>query len=101
MLTREEHQRKLAAILEKPEPAFISEVVSELSENYAGLIADHTVQSEQLSKAEKDKQELIQQNMKLFLKIGTGEPKDNEPNLEEKPKKRSFEDLIGKDGHIL
>ena len=101
MLSREEHAGILASILEQPEAANVSEMVTQLAENYAGVLADAAVNTEQITTLKKQNEDLVQQNMKLFLKVGTGDPKDDAPVLEEEKPVLRFDDLIKEDGHIF
>ena len=101
MLSREEHACILASILEQPDAANVSEMVTQLAENYAGVLADAAVNSEQIVTLKKQNEDLIQQNMKLFLKVGAGDPKDDAPVLEEEKPVLRFDDLIKEDGHIF
>ena len=92
----------LASILEQPEAANVSEMVTQLAENYAGVLADAAVNTEQITTLKKKQNEdLIQQNMKLFLKIGQGEPQDDTPKLEEERPVLKFDDLVNDNGHIF
>lgn len=101
MLSREEHAGILAKILEQPDSANVSEMVTQLAENYAGVLADNAVNTEQIATLKKQNDDLIQQNMKLFLKIGQGEPQDTAPEMPEERPILRFDDLVNENGHIF
>ncbi len=101
MLSREQHAQLLAAILENPDTANVSEQVTQLAENYAGILAENKMNSEQLAAIKKQNDELVQQNMKLFLKIGQSDPQDNEPDIPDERPVLRFEDLVNDNGHIF
>lgn len=101
MLSREQHAEILAKILEQPDSANVSEMVTQLAENYASVLADSAVNGEQIATLKKQNDDLVQQNMKLFLKIGQGEPQDDTPKLEEERPVLKFDDLVNDNGHIF
>ena len=100
MLNREQHAQLLAAILENPDTANVSEQVTQLAENYAGILSENKMNSEQLEAIKKQNDELVQQNLKLFLKIGQSDPPDNEPDIPEERPVLRFDDLVNDNGHI-
>ena len=102
MLTREEHAQRLAKILEsKEDPALASDILAELSENYAAVLAEHKLAADHENTLKKQNDELVKQNMNLFLKIGTAEPKENRVEVPDERKPIRYEDLIKENGHIL
>lgn len=101
MLSREQHAQLLARILENPDTANISEQVTELAENYASALAENALNSEQVTALKKQNDDLAQQNMKLFLKIGTADPEPDQPDMEEERPVLRFEDLVNDNGHIF
>lgn len=101
MLSREEHKQLLTRLLESPEPANISDAVTQLADNYAEVLADLAINRETSDSLRRQNDDLVQQNMKLFLKIGEGEPKDDQIEIPEEKKVLRFDDLVNESGHIF
>lgn len=98
MMTREAHAQVLASILEgSADRATTSEAVTTLSEDYAAALADSSVLGAKVAALETENARLIDQNMKLFLKVGSVPPPEpeqkDEPNL-------TFENLFDADGNL-
>ena len=96
-MTREEHAARLAAILAAGgDVAIVSENVTALSEDYAGMLATSALQSAENMQLKNDKQALIDQNMKLFLKVGA--VVEAEPEVVDT--KPTFESLFDENGNL-
>ena len=101
MLTMEKHTELLASIWENPEIANVSEMVTQLKENYADAMANTIIINEEIELLKKQNQDLTEQNMKLFLKIGQSEPEIEEVITEPEELTLTYEELINDDGYIF
>lgn len=101
MLSMEKHTELLASILENPEIANVSEMVTQLKENYAGAMANTIIINEEIELLKKQNQDLTEQNMKLFLKIGQSDPVIEEVITEPEELTLTYEELINDDGYIF
>jgi hypothetical protein len=96
-MTRENHAQILANILAGAgDPAIISEQVTLLSEDYAGLLAQSALMEAESATLRQQNQSLIDQNMKLFLKVGAVPEPEKEPE-ETIP---SFDSLFDENGNL-
>ena len=92
-MTREDHARTLAAVLEAAaDKAAASEAVTALSEDYAAMLANAAVLEAKVADLAKQNAALVEQNMKLFLKVGAVPPPAEDEGTGEEPK-RTYEDL--------
>lgn len=101
MLSMEKHTELLASILENPEIANVSEMVTQLKENYGGVISNSIIINEEIELLKKQNQDLTEQNMKLFLKIGQSDPVIEEVITEPEELTLTYEELINDDGYIF
>lgn len=96
-MTREEHALILANILAGAgDPAVISEQVTLLSEDYGSVLASSALQAAENATLRQQNQSLIEQNMKLFLKVGAVPEATQEPE-EAIP---TFESLFDENGNL-
>lgn len=97
MLSREEHARALAKILEQAKnPADVSELLTQIGDSYGTALAEQELSKTEAENMKRRNHELTEQNMKLFLKVGgVPETKPDEP-----PKKMSFDDLFDEHGKL-
>ena len=96
-MDRNTHASLLAAILAgRDDQAAVSDNLTVLSEDYAGMLADLELTKAENANLKNRNQALTEQNMKLFLKVGNvPEP---EPELE--PETRTFESLFDEKGRL-
>ncbi len=91
-MTREEHEKLLAGILANAkDPAAVSEALTSLREDYGSTLADLSLTHADNETLKKKNKEIVEQNMKLFLKVGTKTPEQDNDQGESKP---SFADLF-------
>lgn len=102
-MSREEHKKILADILETKDPAKISEHITKLSENYNSTLTENKLTDEERKSLKTQNDDLVKQNMELFLKIGQAdEKKDDPPPPEENERKPiKYTDLASDNGHIF
>jgi len=98
-MTREEHAGKLAEILANPgDTAMISDSLTAISENYAGMLADSALLSSENERLTAANASLVEQNMKLFLKVGT--VVDQPAPVVEEEEVPTFESLFDEMGNL-
>lgn len=97
-MNRNEHSNILAAILAAAsDPATVSDKVTQLSDDYMGLLAESEINRETITGLKKQNEELIKQNMKLFLKVGVSQ---ETPIQELEEKRPTFESLFDENGNL-
>lgn len=97
-MKREEHASILASILSgRDDQAIVSDSLTTLSEDYAGMLADLELTRGENESLKKRNDDLTAQNMKLFLKVGNVPEPEAEAETE---KKRTYEDLFDEFGHL-
>ena len=96
-MTREEHARLLADILKNAkDPASVSDALTKLQEDYQATLANAELTSADNASLKQRNDELIQQNMKLFLKVG----KVPEEKQQQSDQPKKFEDLFDEKGRL-
>jgi hypothetical protein len=96
-MKKEEHEQLLSKILENAkDPAAVSDALTALREDYGATLATLQLTSADNESLKRQNDEIVKQNMKLFLKLGTGSPET--PAQNDQPKK--YEDLFDEKGKL-
>lgn len=93
-MTREEHATKLATLLEAAaDKATTSELLTQLADDYAAQLASAALSDAEVKRLTDENARLVEQNMRLFLKVGEV-PENKEPEKpEENPTGLTFDAL--------
>jgi len=102
-MLREEQKALLADILTNAtDTGKVSEILTTLAEDYMGVTASMDLLKAENDKLAADNASLLQQNMNLFLKVGTPIVKTGESVEDETPvEDLKFEDLFNAAGVLL
>ena len=92
-MTREAHAVMLATLLEAAaDKSTASDLLTQLSDDYAALLATAALADGEVKRLAGENARLVEQNMRLFLKVG--EVPDKEPEKpEENPTGLTFDGL--------
>ena len=92
----------LAEILEGSEQARTSEIATAITENYMQILADKTLLEADNEKLKQENAEVREQNMSLFLKVGTPPVEQVDEVIEEIIEDEiDYDDLIDENGNLI
>lgn len=106
-MTRDEHKQKIAKLMGLVSPdnqATMSEILTELSEDYEQVLTASEGHSARVQELTANNETLRAVNAKLFLKVGEvpkDPPQPSEPTTDPEPPTITFESLFNDKGELI